>query len=267
MKKTVQTVMTAAMFAATMNMIPSGTSDGTVSVSAVDYNPVAEEMQDVYGPPVTSPESVQTTYAVYGPPIAWDTETEPVETVTAPPNTDPVAVYGPPIAWNTKTEPVKTVPATTAYDPLGNQTTYAVYGPPIAWNTTTVPTEIPVPNTIPLPVYGPPIAWVGDLNEDNRIDVFDMIELRKAYLNGTTGEDWIDLFKADINQDGEIGIADLVMLQNYLLGRTKKIYDNQLEEPKPTAPQVSYEPVQSTTKNTTTEPVPQPEYGAPVAFD
>lgn len=247
MKKTVQTMMTAAMFAATMNMIPSGTSDGTASASAVDYNPAIENWQDVYGPPVDYPEMT-----------------------TATINTVPVPVYGPPVSWTTTPEtdlPVPTTISTTEEEPV------CVYGPPIAWNTTTVPTEMPVlttvPNTtIPLPVYGPPIAWMGDINGDNRVDVFDMIELRKAYLNlNGSAEITIDLYRADINEDGQIGVADLVMLQNYLLGRTKKIYDNQIEEPKPTTPQVSYEPVQSTTKNTTTEPVPQPEYGAPVAFD
>lgn len=245
MKKTVQTVMTAAMFAATMNMIPSGTSDGTASASAVDYNPAIENWQDVYGPPVDYPEMT-----------------------TATINTVPVPVYGPPVSWTTTPETDLPVPTT-----MSTTEPVAVYGPPIAWDTTTVPTEMPVPTTMstteeePVCVYGPPIAWIGDVNGDDRVDVFDMIELRKAYLNGTSWDDWLDLYRADINKDGQIGIADLVMLQNYLLGRTKKIYDNQLEEPKPTTPQVSYEPAQSTTKNTTTEPVPQPEYGAPVAFD
>ncbi len=250
MKKTVQTMMTAAMFAATINMIPSGTSAGTVSASATDYNPAVEEFQGVYAPPDTTPVSE---------------ETLPVPTTMT---TVPATVYGPPIAWNTTTEPL-----ITGFNPE-QMTTVAVYGPPIAWNTTTEPVEtvpaqtniVPPLTTIPLPVYGPPQAWIGDLNEDDRLDVFDMIELRKAYIEGVM--DWDDLYRADVNQDGKIGIADLVMLQNYLLGKTDNFRD-QLPEPVPTEPQKSYVNTTNTTTttNTVTEPIPEPVYGPPSLFE
>lgn len=214
MKKTLQTVITAAMFAASMGSLPSETAK---TVSAADYNPYAEEMQDVYGPPP-----------------AWNTPIESVQTTAT--NEIPAPVYGPPLAWTTTSEIDLPVPTT-------------------------------MPATIPLPVYGPPAAWIGDLNEDGRIDVFDMIELKKAYLNGTTGEDWLDLFRADINQDGKIGMADLVMLQNYLLGKIDNFYD-QLPEPKPTTAETQKSYVNTTnTVTTTTEPIPECVYGPPIAFD
>lgn len=228
MKKTIQTMVTAAMFAATVNMIPSGTSAGTSSASAVDYNPATENWQNVYGPPpVTTIKETTQLQPVYG--------TVPYQTV-------------------------ETTPVTTNFDPE-KMTTVAVYGPPIAWNTTTEPVPSPTGPTIPAPLYGPPIAWVGDLNFDNRVDVFDMIELRKAYIDGVSGSDWLDMYRADVNGDGSIGISDLVMLQNYILGKIDN-FNEKLPEPKSTtATQVSHEPVQ-----TATEPVPQPEYGAPIAF-
>ena len=224
MKKTLQTVITAAMFAA--------------ASSAYDYNSFAGEIQD------TSPEMTAETVTT-----DYDPATEEQEDV-----------YGPPPAWNTPIESVQTTAT--------NEIPAPVYGPPLAW-TTTSETDLPVPTTmpaaIPLPVYGPPAAWIGDLNEDDRVDVFDMIELKNMYLNGIT-KDSMDLYRADINQDGKIGMADLVMLQNYLLGRTKKIYDHQLEEPKPTEPQKSYVNTTNTTA-TTTEPIPECVYGPPIAFD
>ena len=222
MKKTLQTVITAAMFAA--------------ASSAYDCNSFAGEIQD------TSPEMTAETVTT-----DYDPATEEQEDV-----------YGPPPAWNTPIESVQTTAT--------NEIPAPVYGPPLAW-TTTSETDLPVPTTmpatIPLPVYGPPAAWIGDLNEDGRIDVFDMIELRKAYLNGTIGEEKIDLFRADINQDGKIDMADLVMLQNYLLGKIDNFYE-QIPTPTNTTQTMLTPP---TTETTATEPIPECVYGPPIAFD
>lgn len=247
MKKTSKTVLTAAMFAAAMNIIPSRAINGTINSFAGNYDPSTEEIQDVYGPAVDYPET----------------------TVMTTQTTVPVPVYGPPISWTTTTTAVETGQTTqeTTITNLTTQTTVPVYGPPIAWTTTSEEYTTEIPTTIPTPVYGPPVAWIGDINEDNRIDIFDMIELKKAYLNGRTEDSRYDLFRADINQDGKIGIADLVMLQNYLLGKTDN-FNDQLPEPETTTtePQFSHINTANTT-TTNTEPVPQPEYGAPVAFD
>ncbi|MDE5570382.1 MAG: dockerin type I repeat-containing protein [Ruminococcus sp.] len=252
MKKTLQTVITAAMFAAASSAYDCNSFAGeiqdtspemTAETVTTDYDPATEEQEDVYGPPP-----------------AWNTPIESVQTTAT--NEIPAPVYGPPLAWTTTSEIDLPVPTTmpTTEEPV------CVYGPPIAWETTTAEPELTTQTTIiPLPVYGPPAAWIGDLNEDDRVDVFDMIELKNMYLNGIT-KDSMDLYRADINQDGKIDMADLVMLQNYLLGRTKKIYDHQFEEPKPTEPQKSYVNTTNTTA-TTTEPIPECVYGPPIAFD
>ena len=55
----------------------------------------------------------------------------------------------------------------------------------------------------------------GDLNGDDRVDTFDMILLRKS-VTGTVSSS-----AADVNDDGETGIADLVKLGHFLLGSEK----------------------------------------------
>lgn len=263
MKKTEKTVLTAALFAAALNMIPSGAGDVTTSASATDYNPAAppiaydpsaEEIQDVYGPPIWETTTAAPPIAydpnnavevpVYGPPVSWTTtETElTTQTTTATTEPMPVPVYGPPISWTTTGTELTTQTSTTTKTQTSSGLTLA---------TTT--------NTIPVAVYGPPIAWYGDINADGRIDVFDMIELRKLYINSTSNGE--KAYRADVNQDGDIGMADLVMLNNYLLGKIDDFSDP-LPEPKPTTA-VSYEP----TITTSTEPIPQTEYGPPIAFN
>lgn len=203
MKKTEKTVLTATLFTAALNMIPSGTGNIKDSASASDYN------------------------------LSLD---EPVVTTT---------IYNP----NEGME----VP---------------VYGPSISWTTTALETTEPIPTTvattIPMPVYGSPVVWYGDVNVDGKVDVFDMIELRKGYIKGKLSEG-IDPMRADINRDGKIGMADLVMLENYLLGKIDN-FDNPLPEPETTTAEPQYSFI-NTTNTTITEPIPQPEYDAPVAFD
>ncbi|MDE5853968.1 MAG: dockerin type I repeat-containing protein, partial [Ruminococcus sp.] len=177
-----------------------------------------------------------------------------------------VPVYGPPVSWTTtQTSPETTV--TTVVTTISEPYPVPVYGPPISWTTTgtelTMPTTTATTNTIPEAVYGPPIAWYGDINMDGKVDVFDMIELRKAYINGEAGKG-LDSLRADINQDGKIGMADLVMLENYLLGKIDNL-DEPLPEPVPTTAEPQHSFI-NTTNTTPTEPIPQPEYGAPIAF-
>ena len=59
---------------------------------------------------------------------------------------------------------------------------------------------------------------VGDVHKDNRIDIFDLVRIRQLTINS---ED-ITLYEktaADVNGDGDVNIADAVMMQNYLLGK------------------------------------------------
>ena len=71
-------------------------------------------------------------------------------------------------------------------------------------------------------VYGPAPAWTqqprGDVNLDNVIDVFDLIKLKEMLLNANTKYDRL----IDLNDDDEFNIADVVMMGNYLTGRTPK---------------------------------------------
>ncbi len=53
----------------------------------------------------------------------------------------------------------------------------------------------------------------GDLDKNGTVNVFDMIQLRKAVLNGTYTK------SGDMNSDGSINVSDLVLLGNQLLVR------------------------------------------------
>jgi hypothetical protein len=60
---------------------------------------------------------------------------------------------------------------------------------------------------------------VGDLDFDQRVDVFDLCLMKRYFIYG-----WDDSLKetlADMNDDAEVTIADLVWLQKWLLGEIK----------------------------------------------
>lgn len=186
MKKTEKTALTAAVFAAALNLIPGGTSSPQ-SAQATDDVPVRTDVYPVYG---TIPAWETTTamkdpyYGVYGPPPAWETTAaevdEPVETVAYP-------VYGTIPAWKTTT--------VTATEPM----VYPVYGPPPVWNTTTAAPDAP------LPVF-------ADVNVDGRIDAYDYLLMRQKITDKSR------FWYCDLNGDGETDIADLVRMQKFLLG-------------------------------------------------
>ena len=56
-------------------------------------------------------------------------------------------------------------------------------------------------------------SLAGDLNNDDIIDVFDFIELRKNFVNQMYSA------SADLNDDGSLNIADLVLMQSHILGK------------------------------------------------
>lgn len=62
----------------------------------------------------------------------------------------------------------------------------------------------------------------GDINSDKKVDVFDMIEMRKLLANNFA--DAPD--SADTNGDGEFSVADAVALQQYIVGQIKEIRSN-----------------------------------------
>lgn len=73
---------------------------------------------------------------------------------------------------------------------------------------------------------------LGDLTRDGRVDGFDMILMRRALFRDFDLDNYsdidalmdrsIDRQLADVNSDKQISIADLVCMQNFLLGRTDK---------------------------------------------
>ncbi len=64
-------------------------------------------------------------------------------------------------------------------------------------------------------------GYVGDLNSDGSVDAFDLVYMRKAVTEreGISGKK--ELAAADVNGDNDISVADLVVLESYLLGRDK----------------------------------------------
>ena len=57
---------------------------------------------------------------------------------------------------------------------------------------------------------------IGDTDENGIINVLDMVMLRNAVIRN----DYIR--NADMDSDGRLGVSDLVIMQNFLLGRTKE---------------------------------------------
>ena len=228
MKKTKQTLLTAAAFAAAMNMSAAGNvnavtlSEAELPASLANYDPSADEIQDVYGPAPNYNDDPVTTETLMTQPVLTTTEIQ--------------TTYGPPVwMWN------ETTTTTTRIETM--TTTVPLYGPMPAYTTTT---------TEPLvqPVYGPPQIFYqkGDINGDQVVDSLDMIVFRKHLLDEETPE-WLR-HTMDINQDGDFNVGDLVALQNYLLGRNKDFfYVN---------PQPTYGPP---------DDFPQPDYGPMPDYD
>ncbi len=227
MKKTKQTLLTAAAFAAAMNMSAAGNvnavtlSEAELPASLANYDPSADEIQDVYGPAPNYNDDPVTTETLMTQPVLTTTEIQ--------------TTYGPPVwMWN---ETTSTTSTTTEMVPL--------YGPMPAYTTTTTTTE-----PLVQPVYGPPQIFYqkGDINGDQVVDSLDMVSFRKYLLDEETPE-WLR-YVMDINQDGDFNVGDLVALQNYLLGRTPDfLYVN---------PQPTYGPP---------DDFPQPDYGPMPDYD
>lgn len=227
MKKTERTALTAALFAAALNFIPTGTSDMNSSAAGNDAAPVGV---DEYVPEADEP------IGMYGPPWMFETTTAPT---TEPLRTDVYPVYGPEPAWTTVT-PVSLAPTTE--HPLRTDV-YPVYGTQPAWTTVTPTTSYDPETDIPLPVYGPPPVLekdLGDLDDDGKITAFDMVLLRQKYINRDF--DMSIYARYDVDQDGIISVADLVMLQRYLLGQINSLgYSDPQPQPVYGPPSVMYD--------------------------
>lgn len=81
---------------------------------------------------------------------------------------------------------------------------------------------LPQPTNPQTPVTPTNKVISGDLNSDKKVDVFDMIEMRKLIANNFTDAP----ASADTNGDGEFSVADAVALQQYLVGQIKELKSN-----------------------------------------
>lgn len=66
--------------------------------------------------------------------------------------------------------------------------------------------------------------YLGDICVDGRLNVFDLCLFRKIIAGGGWCDDTEQYVRCDLNLDRKVNIADLVLLQQFLLGRIKKFY-------------------------------------------
>ncbi|MDO4864379.1 MAG: alpha/beta hydrolase-fold protein, partial [Ruminococcus sp.] len=67
----------------------------------------------------------------------------------------------------------------------------------------------------PKPVQ-PVKVILGDINGDERVDTFDLVLARKGAVSGLTGT---ELKAGDVNGDGQMTVADLVQINEFVLGK------------------------------------------------
>ena len=231
MKKSLHSVLTAAMFAAAVTTSAGGSAAFALGSSSAEANLMAQtarEQQGVYGPP------------------NWFT-TEPALTKLT--DTEPQDVYGPP-NWFSESE---TNGTTTRIPPT-------VYGPPY-FETEPLSTE-DVTEPIQQPAYGPPwmFAAPGDLNYDFSLDARDLTLLKRYLLSGKMDDASYRL--ANVNGDGEIDKKDVKELIRKLTGKPE-------DEDDPDVTTTATDATQPPESETTTDPwwdYPLPLYGPPAAY-
>jgi hypothetical protein len=70
-----------------------------------------------------------------------------------------------------------------------------------------------VANVIGIKYLGDEETYIrGDVNNDGRVDIADVVELVNIILNGLS-----DNPRADVNEDGSVDISDVVDLVNIVL--------------------------------------------------
>lgn len=80
------------------------------------------------------------------------------------------------------------------------------------------PVEAPTTTTAPPTTTQPAVNVIqGDLNSDSKVNIFDLITLRKALVNNTFANANAEK-AADVNGDGSFSVADLTLLNEFLLG-------------------------------------------------
>ncbi len=65
----------------------------------------------------------------------------------------------------------------------------------------------------------PPGSYIpGDVNLDKKVNIYDLILLKKKILAGDTAILYYENRESDVNHDGVINLSDIILLQKYLLG-------------------------------------------------
>ena len=73
---------------------------------------------------------------------------------------------------------------------------------------------------------------LGDIDNDGRIDAFDLVLARRGAISGVFATTARTL-AADVNQDGKNNISDVLMIQQYILGKIKKFEKAVVDQPVP----------------------------------
>ncbi len=240
MKKSLHSLLTAAMFAAAVTTSAGGISN-TQNASA------APAENDLITETTTEPQ------CVYGPP-EWFTSESELTDITG---TEPQDVYGPP-GWFSETETITDV---TRNDPP------TVYGPPHWFTDTeteaTLTTTTDVTAEIQQPAYGPPYVLFekGDLNGDRVLNAKDLTLLKRAVLYDNLDSFWRPL--GDLNDDGAVDKKDVKELIRRLTGAPEE--DPEETDVTTTGTDATVPP----RPETTTDPYwdyPMPLYGPPTAY-
>lgn len=74
---------------------------------------------------------------------------------------------------------------------------------------------------------------LGDVNCDGVVDAFDMAAARKGVINGFTSEQ--SRINCDVDRNGDASVADMVLIQEYILGKIREFPVAEPPEPEKTA--------------------------------
>ena len=66
-----------------------------------------------------------------------------------------------------------------------------------------------------------PDVIIGDFNKDSSVNSLDVVTARKLLISQLTLEDTSDFERMDVNQSGAFDIADVVLLQSFVVGKIK----------------------------------------------
>ena len=206
MKKTIHTLLTAALFAtANMSAMPVVAEDGGTVVKPETAEPMSlGEQSEKEG----DTDSVSADGVNYNILKATTKSMAPV--------------YGPPPTTTVNTSALIDVTTTTTQPVYGTQPTISLTSTTTSlpeWLMTTTTTTVEI-------LYGPTVPYnrLGDVNEDNNVDIFDLVALRKLLVSGQSRSFYSDNY-ADVNFDRKVNIADLVRLQQFLLGKIDSLND------------------------------------------